>query len=262
MGNDQHPSAQIPDAIGSIVQIKDGLGADPLVFLDFDGTLSPIVANYNDAVIAASVLSTLSDLSERHSVVIISGRAAGDVKRRVGLPTLTYVGSHGQEIEYPDGTRYEHPHSTRTRVQLDDAERVLRVRLGAVDGITLERKPFGLAIHTREVIIETDRHRAAGTAASVLESFPDLTIRTGKEVIELMPDSGWNKGSAIEFLSRSSGHPTPLFIGDDATDEDGFAAVNRLAGVSVLVVSGSDRDTSARFKLGNTFGVAAFLDLL
>jgi trehalose-phosphatase len=262
MGDDRHPSAEIPDAIGSIKQIKGRLGADPLVFLDFDGTLSPIVENYNDAVIAVSVRTTLSDLSERHSVVIISGRAAADVKGRVGLPTLTYAGSHGQEIEYPDGTRYEHPDSIRTRGQLDGAERALRARLGPTDGINLERKPFGVAIHTREVVLEGDRHRAAAAAASVLDSFPDLTIRTGKEVIELRPDNDWDKGSAIEFLHRSLGRPSVIFIGDDETDEDGFSVVNRLGGVTVLVAPHPERPTLAQFILDDTDSVAEFLEFL
>lgn len=254
-------SPQLSDAIESGDLIRKILGTNPILFFDFDGTLAPIVSHHDDARIRPSVRRLLEHLRDRFVVGIISGRGVSDVEERVGISGLIYAGSHGQEIDMPGRERWVPPASVRSKAELDSAGDDIELLLSGLGGVVVERKPLAIAVHTRKAINETVRRRAVSAVQATIGDYPGLVVRFGKEVIELRPDTIWNKGTAIEFLCEEFGGGVPLFIGDDKTDEDGFRVVNQLNGVTILVAE-SMRPTLAKFGLKNTDEVEHFLAIL
>lgn len=255
------PVSAVPNALDRLDQIKAIVRGRPAIFLDYDGTLAPIVKDPAKARIPQSTRTAVRALLEKSPVAIVSGRSAIDVRDLLGLSGVVYAGSHGQEISFPDDTRFENPASLEHRGALDKAERLLTEGLAGVEGIQVERKPFAIAVHTRRALGETERDRASEMASEVGAS-SGLVVRPGKEVYELRPDVDWHKGRAIEYLlGRLEGH-VPLFIGDDETDEDGFSSVLKKGGVAIVVADEPDRRTLAEFSLKDTFAATTFLTRL
>lgn len=252
---------QLPDAIDSAELIRKLLGNEPIMLFDFDGTLSPIVSHHVDARISEPVRQLLKDLGARFEVGVISGRGANDVMEKVGISGLIYAGSHGQEINMPGREMWVHPASARFKTELDSAADAIEALLNGLNGVVVERKPLAIAVHTREAINESVRRRAVSGVQTTIGDYPGLVVRFGKEVVELTPDTEWNKGSAVEFLCDAMGGRVPLFIGDDVTDEDGFQMANHLGGVSI-VVGPAPSPTAARFALDDTDAVEQFLSIL
>jgi trehalose-phosphatase len=248
------PTARVADVVGALH------GRRPAVFLDYDGTLTPIVERAEDARIDDGVRDVLSGLARQCTVGIVSGRDLADVRAMVAVDGIAYAGSHGFDVVAPDGTATQK--GTDFLAALDSAEAVLRDCVRDILGARVERKRFAVAVHTRQV------DDAATPAVSQIvrktaESHPTLTTTRGKQVIELRPDLDWNKGSALLFLLDSVGadHPgvMPLYIGDDVTDEDAFAVV-AARGLG-LVVRGEDdaRPTLATYALDDTDAVVELL---
>ena len=99
-------------------------GASSLVFyLDFDGTLAPIVAEPELACMAPETRATLEELSKQEGILVcvVSGRSLADIKSRVGLPGLVYSGNHGLEIE-SESLRFVHPEAGRGRTAIEDMQ--------------------------------------------------------------------------------------------------------------------------------------------
>jgi trehalose-phosphatase len=255
------PVSAVPKALHSLDQIKAIVRGRPAIFLDYDGTLAPIVDDPAKARIPQSTRTAVRALLEKAPVALVSGRSAIDVRDLLGLSGVVYAGSHGQEIAFPDDTYFENPASVEFLGALDKAERLLTEGLVRADGIQVERKPFAIAVHTRRAGSESDRVRAGEIAAEVGAS-AGLVVRPGKEVHELRPDVDWHKGRAIEFLMGRLEGLVPLFIGDDETDEDGFSSVLKRGGVAIIVSDDPDRRTLAEFSLKDTFATTTFLTKL
>lgn len=251
----------LPRALERLDKIKSILGERPAIFLDFDGTLAPLVDNPSKARMPQSTRSALRALVQAFPVAVVSGRSAIDVRDLVGLPGIIYSGSHGQEINFPDGTRFEYPDSVEYLGQLDKAERLLTERLPESGGVWVERKPFSIAVHTRLADSQERREDAQENAEQVASSL-GLGVHPGKEVVELRPPVDWNKGKAITYLLGFLSGGTPLFVGDDETDEEGFAEVRRHRGVSVVVEKSNDRLTAADYRLLDTYETTTFLTRL
>jgi trehalose 6-phosphate phosphatase len=252
----------LPNAIHSAELIRKLLGSEPMMLFDFDGTLSPIVDHHEDARISEPVRQLLKELGTRFVVGVVSGRGALDVRQKVGISGLIYAGSHGQEIEVPGQPRYEHPESLRLKGELDAATGALESRLAHLSGVAIERKPFAVAVHTRQAFTDTAREEAVSVVEEMISDYPGLVVRSGKEVVEMTPATQWNKGNAVEFLCDAMGGRVPLFMGDDITDEDGFQMANDLGGVSIVVAPTLSRPTAAQFALDDTDAVEQFLSIL
>ncbi len=142
----------VPDALASWDTVAAVLrGRRLAVFLDFDGTLSPIVDRPDDARMTPSGGPALDRLAALCPVAIVSGRDLGDVRRRAGVPSLWYAGSHGFEYVSPDGQAHEHEQAGQAVAALAEAARELSARLSDVPGAIVETKRFALAAHYRMV---------------------------------------------------------------------------------------------------------------
>jgi len=230
------------------------------LFLDYDGTLTPIVSTPDQAHLGDSMKGALEALAGRYTVAVVSGRDLHDVKRLVGLEGIFYVGSHGLDIEGPGGLRWQHEEARARRRGLEDARTLVERRLAGLAGVLFETKRFSLAVHYRNV--------EPGMEAQVLEAVEaaaadqaGLRIRSGKKVAELQPDVAWNKGSAVEWLLEALGldgsSVHPVYAGDDLTDEDAFGAIGQRG--FGIIVGDHGQPTRAGFRLKDTDEVERFL---
>ena len=242
-------------------------GAHLLVLLDFDGTLAPIAPTPDEAALPSATRCSLARLaaSPRCTVAVVSGRAIDDLRAKVGLAGVAYVGSHGLEsADAPALPVYDPPRPVREL--LARLKERLGARLAAVPGSLLEEKKASLAVHYRRVdpseVARVEEAVRGGVAE--LDSGGALDVAPGKMVLEIRPRVEWNKGTAVERLIRAeerrrSGAVFPLYVGDDATDEDGFRA---LAGRGLSVLVGERPDSSASHFVADTEEVARMLRAL
>ena len=247
----------IPSALEHVQEIARG-GDRLAVFLDYDGTLTPIVSHPEDAWLSDSMRQTLQSLAARVPVAILSGRDLDDVRGRVHVDGIVYAGSHGFDIAGAGGLRREL--GAAYLPVLDTAETELREALDEIPGAQLERKHFSVAAHYRNVN-ENDAFKVALAVDAVAARHRALRRMDGKKVYELLPDVDWNKGKAVlwllETLELERGRAVPIFIGDDRTDEDAFSALDK-RGVGILV-SEQPQVTAASYWLNNPEEVERFL---
>jgi alpha,alpha-trehalase len=234
-------------------------GRKPVVFLDYDGTLTEIVQHPQDADLSGVRRAVVEALAKVAPVAVISGRDRRDVAARVGLARLIYAGSHGFDIAGPDGA-LEFEVGGGYSAVVASAARDLHQRLDPVAGAIIEAKKYSVAVHYRLVQPE-DIPAVEQAVQAVLARFSDLTVTPGKKVFELRPRVDWNKGRAVTWLLLAlhleGPEVLPIFIGDDVTDEDAFRAV-QARGFGVLVAT-EPRETVAAYRLRDPAEVEAFL---
>jgi trehalose-phosphatase len=250
----------IPSALEHVQEIARS--SDRLaVFLDYDGTLTPIVSHPEDAWLSESMRETLRSLVARVPVAILSGRDLDDVRGRVHVDGIVYAGSHGFDIMGAGGLRRELGGEYLS--VLDAAETELREALDEISGAQLERKHFSVAAHYRNVN-ESDAAKVAAAVEAVATRHRELRKIDGKKVYELLPDIDWSKGKAVlwllETLELERGNALPIYIGDDRTDEDAFRALTK-RGFGILV-SEQPQVTAAHYCLNNPEEVERFLHAL
>ncbi|MGD8339286.1 MAG: trehalose-phosphatase [Gammaproteobacteria bacterium] len=233
------------------------------VLLDYDGTLTPIVADYRRAEIDESMRATLRVLAQQHTVGVISGRDLPDVQHRVGIDSLFYSGSHGFELAGPDGWHRAKEGAQDYISDLDQAEVALVEGLASISGHAVERKHFAIAVHYRQVD-EALVGEVRRVVDRVIAGFPRLAKSLGKKVFELKPALQWDKGRAVELLLQEIGmsadETLALYIGDDVTDEAVFQVL-RPPNISIAL-SDNDRVTAADYSLRDCNDVRRFLDWL
>lgn len=264
-GPDDRPAiGSLPDALGRLEEIRRRLGDRPVaVFLDFDGTLAPIVGDPDAAALSGETREVLEELARRCPVAVVSGREVEDVAARVGLEGIHYAGSHGLELRGPGG--YREVRAEDRLPALDAAEEDLREALDGVPGVRVERKRLGLAVHTRGAPEDASRVAERRVRRRATRR-PELQLHRGKEVLELRPGGDWDKGRALErlldrLLPEGEG-AWPIYVGDDVTDEDAFRAVAD-RGVPVVVRGEDDgRATGAEYSLADPGAVRRFLRAL
>jgi len=228
------------------------------VFLDYDGTLTPIVSHPEKALLSDSMRQALQSLVLQAPVAILSGRDLDDVRQRVNIGAIVYAGSHGFDIAGPRGLRKEM--AMEFLLRLDMVEQELGKQLAGIAGARVERKRFSIAAHYRNAnaseVPKVDR-----AVSEVAARHRELRKMDGKKVYELLPDIDWDKGKALLWLLENQGleraKVRPIYIGDDRTDEDAFRALGQ-RGVGILV-SEQPRPTSARYSLKDPAEVERFL---
>jgi trehalose-phosphatase len=234
------------------------------LFLDYDGTLTPIVEDYTKAYLADDMRAAVAALAEHCKVAVISGRDLKMLRSFVQLDGVTYAGSHGFEIAGPGGLSDSLEKGVEFLPVLDDAEERLRSGLAGISGHAVERKRFSIAVHFRRAAPE-DTGRIETSVDSVLSAFPGLRKGHGKKVFELRPDIAWDKGRAVDWLLARLGADRdamlPIYVGDDVTDEDAFRALAG-RGLTLVVQGPDDRLTAADYALADTDEVRLFLEYL
>lgn len=254
-GTDALPSAL--DRLGEIARWM--LNRRLAVLLDYDGTLAPIVEHPGEANLSPDVRETLVRLVRCCTVAVISGRDLRDVRKRTGIDTVFFAGSHGFEIEGPGGLRMES--AIRFLPVLDSAEQEIRNRLGGFKGAFVERKKYSIAVHYR-MVAEGGSKAIEEAVDRVLMEHPKLRKTAGKKIYELQPGIEWHKGAALLWLLQTlqldGPDVLPLYIGDDTTDEDALKAI-KSRGIGIVVRDGSSRCTAARYFLENPAEVHEFL---
>ena len=251
----------LPSALDELDAVAERIaGRRTMVFLDYDGTLTPIVRRPEDAVMTEEMRGVLRGLVARAPVAIVSGRDRATVEELVGVPELIYVGSHGFDVAGPSGSGLHLEVASEYLPELDAAETALRARLAGIRGAIVERKRLTLAAHYR-LVAGVHRAKVADAVEAVRTAYPRLRRDRGKAVFELRPDVEWDKGHAVRWvLERVAPDAVALYVGDDLTDETAFAAL-RGRGIGVAVgVSG--RETLADMALRDPDEVRSFLHRL
>ncbi|SCZ56157.1 trehalose-phosphatase [Thiohalomonas denitrificans] len=250
------------DALANFDAIAAGLDRrPPVLFLDYDGTLTPIVDHPEAAILAPAMRDRLERLAVRFRVAVISGRDLVDVRERVRIEKLIYAGSHGFDIQSPE-IRLEQPRARGYLPALDAAERQLHEDLDKEPGVLIERKHFSIAVHYRRV--PEGEQAAIRESVNALADHKHLRVTHGKKVIELQPPVAWDKGHALlwlmEALAIDPDAVTPVYLGDDITDEDAFKVLPA-HGVGILVGT-HEGPSVARYRLADPGAVAHWFDRL
>lgn len=223
------------------------------LFLDFDGTLVEIAAS-PDAVILPQGLARRLEGLNRHlggALALVTGRSIENLQDFLGPLAVHLAGSHGGDVRAPDGTALRKGEP----VPLPVVEALSRFAIAK--GLLYERKAHGAALHYRA---RPELESVACDFAAELANVHGLNTKAGKCVIELVWP-GANKGGAVDLLAGRApfAGALPVFIGDDITDEDGFAACTRLGGFGIAV--GERASAGARYHLATVKDVHTWLKL-
>jgi trehalose 6-phosphate phosphatase len=221
----------------------------PLFFLDYDGTLAPIVDDPDAAVPHPEVPELLRALDDRFPLWIVTGRDLRALSSFLDQP-LKAIGLHGAQQGVVGGEV--------ERLMPDDAAealRRLRRSVPSVDGMHIEEKDQAFAVHYREVDDEAETRERL---SSWLNAMPEmLDAIWGKKVVELRPE-GLTKGTAVRRIAEEHPDYTPVYLGDDTTDEDAFAALQEMAR-DVITVRIGDEETRADYRLAGPDEVVDYL---
>jgi trehalose 6-phosphate synthase/phosphatase len=240
----------------SLKDIKNRISDNrAFIFLDYDGTLTPIVESPEEAIISEDMRDLLQKLKDKYTIAIISGRAIDNIKGMVGIENIIYAGNHGSEIW--DGSRvFLSQDFSEVKSQLRDLLIILEEKLSHIPGVLIEDKGITASIHFRQVWAK-DLGELFSIFWEETKNFEDtFRITSGKKVFEIRPVNAWNKGDAVEWIMEKFGNDsTPVYIGDDTTDEDAFRAISG-KGLSVVVGGSLEAD----YYVKNQEEVQAFLN--
>ena len=251
---------------GPLGEALDALAASPhpLVALDFDGVLAPLVDDRDAArplERSAAAVAALSALEGERAVevALVSGRPLESLVRLAGPPArAALVGSHGAEVRLPGEADASTPLGEAERALLGDVVERVRAVVAEHPGTDLETKPAGAVLHTRgaDVATASAAARAVGDGPGRL---PGVRAMRGKDVVELAV-LDVDKGRSVQVLRERVGASAVLYVGDDVTDEHAFAVLDPAAGdVGVKVGAGA---TAADFRVTGPEAVSALLEHL
>ncbi|XP_065043368.1 probable trehalose-phosphate phosphatase 6 isoform X3 [Musa acuminata AAA Group] len=240
----KHPSALIAfDRMMSIAKEKM-----VVVFLDYDGTLSPIVDDPDRAFMSDSMRSAVNKVAQYFPTCIISGRRRDKVYEFVKLTNVYYVGSHGMDIMAP----------LKPVDEIDSTLHEQAIKEKGNEGVLFQPAEEYLPM------IEEDWSLLENQVMDTMKNYPALLITRGRKVIEIRPSIKWDKGRALEYLLETLGFGNndktlPLYIGDDRTDEDAFKILQRRGQGYPIIVSSVPKDTEASYSLRDPSEVMSFL---
>ncbi len=232
------------------------------LFLDYDGTLTPIVKKPTLAILSVPRRRSLKKASKnkRIKIAVVSGRKLSDLKQKVNIKGIYYAGNHGFEIEGPN-IKVIHPKAKKIIPTLKKINSKLKSALKGIKGIIVEDKALTLSLHYR-LAGKKDLRKIDRIFHSVTAPYKNIRITHGKKVYEVRPKVKWDKGQAVLWLIKKLAEKTkavPIYIGDDVTDEDAFKALKR-KGITLRV--GRSRTSCAQRFLRNVNSVYKFIESL
>jgi trehalose 6-phosphate phosphatase len=225
------------------------------LFLDIDGTLLDFAPTPDQVHVDQALRELLRELDHAcdGAVALVSGRSIDDIDCLFDPLCLPAAGVHGCERRDASGRLQR---AVIDSGALDEFVARLRAAARPLDGILIEEKPLGIAAHYRlaprlEAALRANLYRLAAILP------PDFEILEGDHVIEVKP-SAFNKATAVEAFLREAPFAgrRPVFIGDDVTDYDGFAAVRRHSGLAISV----GERCSAEWRLAHPVAVRQWLE--
>lgn len=225
------------------------------LFLDLDGTLAPLAARPQDVRPDPRRTSLLDRLARQLDgrLAVISGRTLADVDRILEECVTAVAAVHGLVLRGPDGVL----HTTAPHPGLAAAIAGFHAFARQDPGLIVEEKGgLSVALHFRQARRQA---QAARDCARALAAQTGLSLQEG-DMVEELRTPGPRKGDSVRaFMAQPPFQgATPVFVGDDATDEDGFEAVQALGGMGVCV--GAARPTGARFRLPGVEAALAWLE--
>ncbi|OMO99616.1 Trehalose-phosphatase [Corchorus capsularis] len=262
-----------PSALNSFdSMMKEAKGKKVVVFLDYDGTLSPIVENPDKAFMSTEMRAAVREVAKYFPTSIISGRSRDKVKEFVQLSNVYYAGSHGMDIMAPPraakpcdkkGIEGAFQPAKLFLPAIQEISLELEDKIREIEGARIEDNRFCISVHYRQVPPE-DHKILKEIVKSLVENRPEFRVTEGKMVLEVRPSIDWNKGDALNYLLNTLGLSSakdvlPLYIGDDRTDEDAFKVIAARREGFPIIVSSTPRDTKAWYSLRDPSEVLAFL---
>jgi len=224
-------------------------------FLDYDGTLTPIVRDPQKAFLPPKYREVIASLlrNEKNSVCIISGRAVAQLREFIGLKGLLMAGNHGMEISGPD-ISYVNEGALRAKPLLREIAEMLKQKLSDLEGVLVEDKGLTVSVHYR--MVPAERHpslkRLFYREIGKFVASKSILVTRGWRILEVRPNVAWDKGSAVKWiLSYLSNYllkerPYPIYMGDDETDEDAFRTLKG-RGLTILVSPGKGASEASYF---------------
>jgi len=234
------------------------------LFLDYDGTLTPIVDHPADATLPEAARRGLDACAARSDtdLSMVSGRGLADIRAMIGRDDVTYAANHGLEIEGPGFEPFLHEDLPHYQARMPELTQALSE--SAPEGAWVEEKGHTSTFHFRQANAE-DHARAADEARRIINGF-GFQARDAKMAVEARPPIGWDKGRAVLHVLRSRYGPSwservrVVYVGDDHTDEDAFRLLEGLA--ITFRVGRAEEPTAASHRLGHVEDVHELLDWL
>jgi trehalose 6-phosphate phosphatase len=254
-------SQPLLDALG---EVADRIRQAPrcLLCLDYDGTLAPFVPDPGDAFLTPPMDRLLRDLAghDTMALAIISGRDRADLQGRVNIPGVIYAGNHGLDISGP-GYVFVEPTAASHSEELRGLSQALTSRLQSFAGVLVEYKGLTISVHYRQAPESAGEEIRRLVHATLAGTSHPFVLSAGEKVHEIRPRVYWNKGTAVNWIRAQLGKPDalPIYVGDDTTDEDAFAAI-RDDGIGIKV--GTEAETAARYTVNDAADVRKFLKWL
>ncbi|KAJ0260729.1 trehalose-phosphate phosphatase I [Hirschfeldia incana] len=264
---------QHPSALEMFEKITEASGGKQIVmFLDYDGTLSPIVDDPDRAFMSNKMRRTVKKLAKCFPTAIVTGRCIDKVYNFVKLAELYYAGSHGMDIKGPTKGYSRHKRVKQSLLyqpagdyhpMIDEVYGQLLEKTKSIPGVNVENNKFCASVHFR-CVDEKKWSELVLQVRSVLKEYPTLKLTQGRKVFEIRPMIEWDKGKALEFLLESLGfgksnNVFPIYIGDDRTDEDAFKMLRDKGEGCGILVSKFPKDTVASYSLQDPSEVMSFL---
>ncbi len=239
-----------------------------VLFMDYDGTLTPIVERPDLAILSEETKDLLHNISRlsKYTLCIVSGRQLDNLKKLIGIRDIYYVGNHGLEVEGPD-VNYVNSSAIKIRPIIDELYQKFTNELRYIEGVLLEHKNIAVTVHYR-MVHDNNIPEVKDIFGRIIQSYlekGDIRITENKKTLEVLPNADWNKGKMILYIldllnNNKTKSVLPIYIGDDTTDEDAFSALDN-KGVSVIV-SEQIRESYAKYYVKDVDGVIKFLKLM
>jgi len=228
-------------------QLRSGLAGHAL-YLDIDGTILDLAPTPEEVDVPPWVVPLLRSLVLKldGAVAFVSGRTVAAIDALFQPLELPAIGVHGGEIRVGGGSVVV---DESLAAELQSVLPLVNGAVARIRGVRLENKGCAFALHYRSV---PERGREVLKAAEMVVASlgPAFAVLVGKCVVEIRPRQ-LTKGAALRQLMQRPPFRgrSPIFAGDDVTDEDAFEVVNQLDGISVRV--GEAAVSAARYRLAS-----------